>query len=72
MAPGRAAGSATSPASTRTHIHMQPSSHHFYQPLWTLVGGGFKDVHESQRPMAAVLPAGADCDAIVARHTPAG
>jgi sulfide:quinone oxidoreductase len=35
---------------------IDPSAVHFYQPLWTLVGGGFKDVSESARPMAEVLP----------------
>jgi NADPH-dependent 2,4-dienoyl-CoA reductase/sulfur reductase-like enzyme len=39
---------------------VQPSRHHYYQPLWTLVGGGFKDIEESRRPMGDVLPAGAD------------
>lgn len=39
---------------------MQPSPNHFYQPLWTLVGGGFKDVAQSIRPMADVMPGGVD------------
>jgi len=38
----------------------QPSKQHFYQPLWTLVGGGFKNVEESVRPMGDVLPPGVD------------
>jgi sulfide:quinone oxidoreductase len=36
------------------------SSLHNLQPLWTLVGGGFKDVNASKRPMADVMPAGVD------------
>jgi sulfide:quinone oxidoreductase len=39
---------------------VKPSHTHFYQPLWTLVGGGFKDVADSMRPMAEVMPAGVD------------
>lgn len=39
---------------------LQPSATHFYQPLWTLVGGGFKDVKDSMKPMADVMPAGVD------------
>ena len=29
---------------------------HYYQPIWTLVGGGLKDQEQSGRPMASVLP----------------
>lgn len=39
-------------------VELQPSLTHFYQPLWTLVGGGFKDVADSMRPMGQVMPAG--------------
>lgn len=39
---------------------IEPSKQHFYQPLWTLVGGGFKNVEESVRPMGDVLPPGVD------------
>lgn len=39
---------------------LQPSNYHYYQPLWTLVGGGFKDAAESRRPTADVMPAGAE------------
>lgn len=38
---------------------LQPSKFHFYQPLWTLVGGGFKDVSESVRLTTDVIPQGA-------------
>ncbi|WIA37719.1 hypothetical protein OEZ86_014601 [Tetradesmus obliquus] len=39
---------------------LEPSDTHFYQPLWTLVGGGFKDIDTSKRPMADVMPANVD------------
>ena len=29
---------------------------HYYQPIWTLVGGGLKEQEQSGRPMASVLP----------------
>ncbi|EOD37880.1 hypothetical protein EMIHUDRAFT_224838 [Emiliania huxleyi CCMP1516] len=35
---------------------VEPSSSHFYQPLWTLVGGGIKEAEESRRDMASVMP----------------
>ncbi|KAI8976220.1 hypothetical protein BDB01DRAFT_727854 [Pilobolus umbonatus] len=35
---------------------VEPSSKHYYQPLWTYVGGGLKDFSESQKPMASVMP----------------
>lgn len=31
---------------------------HWYQPLWTLVGGGVSTLAESGRPMASVIPKG--------------
>lgn len=33
---------------------------HFYQPLWTLVGGGFKDIEQSKRRMADIMPENVD------------
>lgn len=33
---------------------------HFYQPMWTLVGGGIKKKEESSRPMGSLIPDGAD------------
>ncbi|KAI8470279.1 MAG: hypothetical protein J3K34DRAFT_421158 [Monoraphidium minutum] len=39
---------------------IEPSKYHYYQPLWTLVGGGFKEAHDSRRPTADVMPKGAD------------
>lgn len=37
---------------------IDPASTHYYQPLWTLVGGGIVPAELSARPMAAVLPRG--------------
>lgn len=35
---------------------IEPSDMHYYQPMWTLVGGGLKDLQQSGRPMADCLP----------------
>ncbi|MFB7470750.1 FAD-dependent oxidoreductase [Kitasatospora sp. NPDC056184] len=37
---------------------IDPSDRHYYQPLWTLVGGGRAPLAESIRPQASVLPKG--------------
>ena len=37
---------------------IEPQTEHFYQPLWTLVGGGAADRSESVRPQAEVMPQG--------------
>jgi len=29
---------------------------HYYQPMWTLVGGGMKTLADSGKPMQSVLP----------------
>lgn len=29
---------------------------HYYQPMWTLVGGGVKQMGQSMRPMQDVIP----------------
>ncbi|CAL4164288.1 unnamed protein product, partial [Meganyctiphanes norvegica] len=39
---------------------IEPNSMHYYQPMWTLVGGGMKTLEASGRPMADVLPKKAD------------
>jgi sulfide:quinone oxidoreductase len=39
---------------------IEPSDVHYYQPLWTLVGGGLAPAAESVRPEASVMPKGAD------------
>ncbi len=38
---------------------VEPNDEHFYQPAWTLVGGGAFDAKKTRRPMADVIPAGA-------------
>ncbi len=37
---------------------IEPSEHHYYQPLWTLVGAGIVDAAVSQRPEKDYVPAG--------------
>ncbi|QJI28495.1 NAD(P)/FAD-dependent oxidoreductase [Pseudomonas sp. ADAK18] len=37
---------------------IEPNDTHYYQPAWTLVGGGAYDVKKTARPMADVLPDG--------------
>jgi len=38
---------------------IEPDSRHYYQPAWTLVGGGAYNVENTVRPMASVMPRGA-------------
>lgn len=38
---------------------IEPSERHYYQPLWTLVGGGQARASATDRPEASVMPAGA-------------
>ncbi|BBZ32342.1 NAD(P)/FAD-dependent oxidoreductase [Mycolicibacterium confluentis] len=38
---------------------IEPSATHYYQPLWTLVGGGRAKAATSARPEASVMPKGA-------------
>ena len=38
---------------------IDPASEHFYQPMWTLVGGGVKDLSQTRRPMESLLPGSA-------------
>lgn len=37
---------------------IDPSEHHYYQPLWTLVGAGIVKKEVTERPMKSVLPEG--------------
>ncbi len=37
---------------------IDPATTHYYQPLWTLVGGGRAPVEKSARPQASVMPKG--------------
>jgi sulfide:quinone oxidoreductase len=39
---------------------IEPSEKHFYQPAWTLVGGGDFDVTKTMRDEASVIPNGAE------------
>ncbi len=39
---------------------IEPSDTHYYQPAWTLVGGGAFNVADSARPMASVIPPGVE------------
>lgn len=35
---------------------VEPAEHHYYQPMFTLIGGGMKRLEQSFKPMAEVLP----------------
>ena len=37
---------------------IEPADTHYYQPLWTLVGGGRAKAADSARPMSSVIPKG--------------
>lgn len=37
---------------------VEPAEHHYYQPLWTLVGGGLAKAAESVRPERKLVPKG--------------
>ncbi|NWR16315.1 SQOR protein, partial [Emberiza fucata] len=39
---------------------VEPNKTHYYQPLWTLVGGGAKQLAASARPMESVMPSGVE------------
>jgi sulfide:quinone oxidoreductase len=39
---------------------LEPSERHYYQPLWTLVGGGRADARLTVRDQAAVMPGGVE------------
>ncbi|KAI9304877.1 hypothetical protein BJ944DRAFT_240161 [Cunninghamella echinulata] len=39
---------------------IEPSTTHYYQPLWTYVGGGLKDFSESARSMGSLMPKNAE------------
>jgi sulfide:quinone oxidoreductase len=39
-------------------VVVEPSDRHYYQPLWTLVGGGLADAASTVRPEARVMPKG--------------
>lgn len=37
---------------------IEPSENHYYQPLWTLVGGGIQRLEDSVRPTGSLIPGG--------------
>jgi sulfide:quinone oxidoreductase len=37
---------------------IEPSDQHYYQPMWTLVGGGRAPIRSSVRPESSVMPSG--------------
>ncbi|WP_145838536.1 NAD(P)/FAD-dependent oxidoreductase, partial [Bacillus paralicheniformis] len=39
---------------------IDPQTKHYYQPLWTLVGGGAAKKEESERDLASLIPGGVD------------
>ncbi len=39
---------------------IEPSDEHYYQPAWTLVGGGAYDIAATVKPMAEVIPRNAE------------
>lgn len=51
---------------------LDPAAVHYYQPLWTLVGGGRAPLAESARPQAAVMPQGVAWTKDAATHIDPG
>jgi sulfide:quinone oxidoreductase len=39
-------------------VIIDPSESHYYQPAWTMVGGGFYDINDTVKPEASVIPEG--------------
>ncbi|HAR3387893.1 TPA: type II sulfide:quinone oxidoreductase Sqr [Staphylococcus aureus] len=39
---------------------IDPADHHYYQPLWTLVGAGVSSLKSSRKDMESVIPEGAN------------
>lgn len=37
-------------------IVLEPADQHYYQPMFTMIGGGMKKISQSHRPMESVLP----------------
>ena len=52
---------------------IEPAGTHYYQPGWTMVGGGVFTAEQTARPMASLIPAGATrIEGAVATFEPAG
>ncbi len=47
-------------AGARDVVVIDPATEHFYQPLWTLVGGGCAKASTSRRSQASVMPKGVE------------
>ena len=39
---------------------IEPSDYHYYQPAWTLVGGGLFNIKKTRKPMRTVIPTGVE------------
>ncbi|UHA76008.1 FAD/NAD(P)-binding oxidoreductase [Paenibacillus sp. 481] len=39
-------------------VLIDPASHHYYQPLWTLVGAGVVNKQQTERPQQSLIPRG--------------
>jgi sulfide:quinone oxidoreductase len=37
---------------------IEPSEKHYYQPAWTMVGGGFYDINDTEKSEAEVMSEG--------------
>ncbi len=59
---GGSAGISVAARLRRAHVEgvglIEPSDTHYYQPLWTLIGGGCAPATQSARPQASVVPPG--------------
>lgn len=39
---------------------IEPSDTHYYQPMWTFVGAGLKQIEDTARPMGSLIPEGVE------------
>jgi sulfide:quinone oxidoreductase len=56
-------GSAASLLKRQSNLRIaiiEPADKHYYQPAWTLVGGGAFNVNDTVRPMASCMPRGVE------------
>ncbi|KAI8851082.1 mitochondrial Sulfide:quinone oxidoreductase [Chytridium lagenaria] len=47
-------------SSSNQLLVIDPADTHYYQPLWTFVGGGLKTLKDSGRPMSSLIPGKTD------------